>query len=206
MVKAPRPPATLDFDPSLDLAAYSGPLWRVFTARGPRAQAWNEARHFGPLPGMRFDPHPQPHGMHRRGVSYAATSVSTVFAEVFQADRVITRRPEVALAGWTPTRPLELLNLAGTFPVRNGASFALTVGPKRYTQDWARSIDEQLGDQVDGVRYLSAVTGQPAFALFERAWSRPSFPDAAKFHRTLDDPLLRDLLATVAGELNYGVR
>lgn len=205
-MKAPRPPATLEFDPSRDVVSYADPLWRIFTARGPHAQVWDEARLFGPLRGMRFDPHPSPLGTHSRGVLYAAASISTAFAEVFQADRVIARDQNRAVASWIPTRPLELLDLAGSFPVRNGASFAMTVGPKRFTQEWAHAIDEQLGERIDGVSYRSAITGTSAFVLFTRAWSTPSFPPTAGFHRTLDDPLLRDLLATVATELNFGIR
>lgn len=206
MVKAPRPPASLDFDPARDVMSYAGPFWRIFTARGPHAQAWNEARFFGPLRGMRFDPHPPPLGTHGRGVMYVAASITTAFAEVFQADRVIARDQNRAVASWIPTRPLKFLDLAGSFPVRNGASFAMTVGPKRFTQDWAHAIDQQLGEQIDGISYQSAITGEPAFVLFSRAWSTPSFPSAVGFQRTLDDPLLRSLLAAVATELNFGIR
>lgn len=206
MVKTPRPPEVLDFDLGRDVVRYQGPLWRIFAARGPHAQTWDQPRYVGPLRGMRFDPQPVPVGEHPRGVMYAAASVTTAFAEVFQAGRVITRDGTRAVASWIPTRSLAFVDFSGTFLIRNSASFSLAVGPKRFTRSWAHAVDQQLGDQVDGIHYLSAVTGQPAFALFERAWADPSFPATVGFQRTLDDPLLRGLLAAVATELNYGIR
>lgn len=56
----PTPPATFILDHPSHTLTFRGALWRVFRTAGPHALAWNELRHYGPIPGMRFDPQPPP--------------------------------------------------------------------------------------------------------------------------------------------------
>lgn len=62
---------------------------------------------------MRWDPHPQPTGIHLgRGVLYASIDLRTAVAEVFQSTRRIdpfTGDPHVTT--FIPRRPLRLLRL-----------------------------------------------------------------------------------------------
>lgn len=204
MVKAGRPPESLIFDPKTDAKFFSMSLWRIFRAAGDHPTAWNQLRMFGPVRGMRFDPHSPPPDLHDRGVLYAATDLTTAFAEVFQKERVISGDRGATFAGWVPTRPLVLLDLTGNWLIRNGAGTALTMGPKRFTQDWAHTIDDQLGDQIDGLYHRSALTGQPLVTLFQNA--ERSLPARPGMHRLVNDPLAQRVVARVATEIGYGVR
>lgn len=69
----PKVPATAPAALEVNFASahvhfFRSTLWRIFATEGPHAQAWNKLRHFGPLPDMRFDPHPDPKGLHEVGV------------------------------------------------------------------------------------------------------------------------------------------
>ncbi|WP_382310318.1 RES family NAD+ phosphorylase [Herbiconiux sp. UC225_62] len=205
-MKAPSPPVALAVDPGVDFVSHTGVLWRINRISGEHALPWDELRYYGPVRGMRFDPHPRPPGIHDRGIMYAAGDFATAFAEVFQASRVITRSPDAELIGWQPVRALSLLDLTGTFLSRNGASVALTTGPKRYTQDWAHLIDSTLGDAIDGIRYISAMTGRTAVGLFEGSKHDPSFPLRAGFQQVLSSPSLGRIIARAATDLGFGVR
>ena len=207
--KVPAPPAVLDFDEYEDLVHPRGVLWRVFAASGEHPSRWNEFRYWGPVKKMRFDLHPQPVGMHDRGVMYTAFDALTPIAEVFQSSRRIDARTgpgsfDYIIAGWIPVRTLRLLNLASSrFPIRNGASAQLSVGVKRYTQEWANRIDEQLGDRVDGIWSWSPMTVQPMATLFNRA--ADSFPRRPEFLRLLGDPAAGEIVGKAAEDLRYGI-
>ena len=206
-MKAPRPPATFTFDRESDLTVYDGPLWRIVRAAGEHPSTWDQLRRFGPVKGLRYDPWDTAPGLQDRGVMYAATDAVTAFAEVYQRPRSITRAAGGAtLASWHPTRPLLLLDLTGTFMVRNGASASVSTGPKRFTQAWAARFDQQLGGEIDGLWHPSAMTAHPLVTLFERSVSVNSFPNRSEFHRALTDPLMNRLLARVATELSFQLR
>jgi hypothetical protein len=81
---------------------------------------------------MRYDPHarPQP-GATDDGVLYAATDIASGLAEVYQTTRVIdTGAGDPTLTAWRPLRPLRLLDLSGTWLIRNQASAALLAAPR----------------------------------------------------------------------------
>lgn len=200
------PPASFTTESS-HLRSYQGPLWRIYRTTGPHALSWDELRHHGPVPGMRFDPHPPSRGTHADvGVLYTATDATTALAEVFQGRRVIDRsegRPMVV--AWEPTRPLTLLDLTSNWPVLNGASASIQRGPKRSTQAWARAIRDRYADEVDGLWHLSAITGQPLVTVFDRADRVASFPKRTRVHLGLADVTADVLVAFAARRLGYGV-
>lgn len=193
--KAPRkPPQSLRLGAG-DVSVWSGPLWRIHRVAGRHVSAWNELRAFGPISSSRWDPHPLPQQHHTAGgspfpglapgVSYAASTSDTAFAEVFQAHRIIDLSPDLALTGWEPTSGLELLDLAhGDFAIRNQASYALTSAPRSTCQAWARAIWEQHGNAISGLLVPSTMTGDPVIVLFPMA--RGHFPAAPAFSRPLD--------------------
>jgi hypothetical protein len=71
--KAPRtPPDQLIREPH-DIADYTGTLWRVHRTESEHVLPWNALRTYGPLPSMRWDPHPGPEPISAaEGLLYAA--------------------------------------------------------------------------------------------------------------------------------------
>lgn len=204
--KAPRRPAAPLTLEAGDIVAYAGPLWRIHRTVGLHVAAWDEPRFFGPLAGMRFDPHPggAPADHTRIGVHYNATDVDTAVAEVFQRTRVIdpvTGAPY--LTGWEPTRPLRLLNLTGTWPVRNGASAALAAAPRSTCRAWARAIHDELSPDVEGLYVPSTMTGAANVVLWAPALA--AAPAAPQFHRPLVSPAAWAVLMAAASRIGYGL-
>ena len=177
-------------------------LWRIHPTAGPHVTPWDRLRHVGPT-ASRFDPQPPPLGPSDRGVTYASLDVATVLAEAFQRTRVVdVHRRAPYLTGWTPARALSLLDLTGTWPVRNGASHVLTTGPKAVCRAWARAVDEQW-PELDGLWTLSTMTGRPTVALFTAA--ADAFPRRPAFSRPLSTPALQGALRLAAAEVGYRV-
>jgi RES domain len=109
----------------------SDPLWRLHRTSGAHVVVWNQLRYYGPIETMRFDPHDPPPHVGDRGVSYAATDVPTVVAEVFATTPYVNlTRGDPYLTAWTSTRPLTLLDLTGGWPIRNGASYTIKHRPQ----------------------------------------------------------------------------
>ncbi|EMD25808.1 RES family NAD+ phosphorylase [Amycolatopsis azurea] len=183
-------------------------LVRIFTAHGNHPQQWNSFRYSGPLPHGRFDPQTPGRGGHPvtdpgNGVLYFGLTVRTSIAEVFQTTSTVDRKsrgPRLVVV--RPTRTLRLLDLAGLWPTRVGASQEISSGPKKITQAWARAIRAAFGD-LDGVWYRSSMdSGGPALAL----WDPPagnSLPVAPDVLLPLDHPGLDVPLGRVCEELNY---
>ncbi len=203
MVKLPRnPPAALTIDDS-DLTDWPHPLMvRIHGAAGPFTLAWHELRHFGPTP-ARFDPHPAPPEYHPSyAVLYAAADVDTALAEVFQRGRIVEpaapNRPTLTV--WEPARSLDLLDVRGQWPIRNGASHVLNTGPQPVCRRWAHAIANHPR-RVDGLLYTAAMTGQDAAALFLPA--ADSFPTAPELSLALDHPGLIGPMAAAARRIGY---
>ncbi|ROQ64429.1 RES domain-containing protein [Rathayibacter sp. PhB152] len=199
------PPRTFVTDPS-HLREYSGPLWRLYRSAGAHVGTWDALRHHGPVPGMRFDPHPPPPGHHPTvGVLYAAADAVTAIGETYQRRRVVDRVQNAPrLVGWRPSRPLTLLDLTGEWPVRNGAAASLQMGPKRATQAWARAIEERLRS-IDGLWHLSAITGNPIATLFSRVERKPAFPPRPSLHTALSDVTADAVVLHAARRLGFAV-
>lgn len=200
--KIPLPPATLTIGPS-DIVPYTGFLYRVYPTEGDHPQDWDELREYGPIPGMRFDPHPPPTGDHPGvGVMYTALAPSTALAEVYQDSHIIDRTLKGnALVTWEVTRPLELLDLTQHWPVRNHGAAAMQMGDKEHTPAWAHAIHTQFGHRIDGLFHRSSVDNQPMITLFER--SKDSFPDRPDFNELLTDPACDPVILKACTTLNY---
>lgn len=183
-------------------------LVRIYTAGGRHSQRWNTFRYAGPLPHARFDPHPPAADgglttTHEHGVLYFGLSVRTSVAEVYQASSIVdrrTRQPQLVIL--RPKRALRLLDLAGLWPTRAGASQLISTGPKTRTQAWARAIRAAY-PELDGLWYRSSMdSGSPAICL----WDPPAasaLPDTPDVLLPLDHPGLDLPLARVCAELNY---
>jgi hypothetical protein len=150
---------------------------------------------------MRFDPQPPPTGLSAEGVLYAATDIVTALAETFQATRVIDSvgfGPH--LTGWEPTRALRLLDLTGSWALRNGAAHALAAAPRSVCRAWARAIRETWPG-LDGLWAPSTMTGEPVVVLFNPA--QDSFPNLPGFTRALAHPAVRAVAARAAERTGY---
>ncbi len=175
-------------------------LWRVHRTAGPNVVGWNQLRYWGPS-GARFDPHVPPRSESEIGVSYTATDVASALAEVFQDRRVVnTIRRAPYLTAWRTGRRLRLLDLAGTWPVRHGASHAINTGRHDLCRAWARAI-YQRWPALDGLHVCSAMTGRPCVVLWSGA--ADSFPAAPSFSAPLSDPALRPYLYRATQEIGY---
>jgi hypothetical protein len=205
VVKLPLPPApeTLAWEEG-DLFALTRHtvLWRLHRCAGENVVPWNELRFWGPSH-ARFDPQELPPGPSDRGVSYSSIDIATCLAEVFQDRRTVnTSRGSPYLTAWRPTRIMHLLDLSGTWPIRNGASHLLNTGPYDLCRGWARAIYRRWPD-LDGLWHLSAMTGRPEVTMFTAA--RDTFPARPLFSRPLDDPGTRGWIVAAADEIGYEV-
>src|SRR5260370_37301895 len=98
-----------------------------------------------------------PAHMQSRGILYVAWHPRTCLAEVFQTKRrigVTSRSP--LLVGFQIVRPISLLDLTGLWPTRDGASTAISSGPRFRAQAWAQRISEAY-PALEGVLYGSSV-------------------------------------------------
>lgn len=205
-MKLPLPPdpAELRFPPEhLREVPTRTVLWRVHRTSGKHVVAWNRLRYWGPASTMRFDPHEPPARVQERGVSYAALSIPTALAEVFQRTRLInTRRGDPYLTSWSPTRPLTLLDLTGTWPIQAGASHAINTGRRDHCRTWARTVHTARPD-LDGFWHQSSMTGADAVTLFTQA--ADSFPSRPMLSLPLDHPGLRGHLLAASTQIGYRV-
>lgn len=205
MVKLPRtPPDHLTITED-DLTDWHGRMVRIHGTAGPHVLHWHQMRHVGPLP-ARFDPHPPPVGQHDdAAVMYVAATFDTALAEVFQAARTVLpsapNRPYLTV--WQPDRALRLLDITGSWPIRNGASHALNTGPHAVCRAWARAIAAHPA-RVDGLRYTSSMTGGAAAALFLPA--ADSFPEYPELSIALTHPGLAHAVHGAAGRVGYRIR
>jgi hypothetical protein len=201
--KAPRtPPEQLIREPD-DSVEYTGTLWRVHRTEGEHVLAWNKLRTYGPLPSMRWDPHPGPQPSSGDGVLCAAVDVATSLAEVYQTTRVIdTRAGAPNLTAWQPHRRLRLLDLSGTWLLRNTASAALLAAPRSICRRWARAI-YTTWPELDGLYVPSTMTGRPNIVLWNAA--ADSIPAMPSFSRPLTHPLVWSIAQAGAAEIGYRI-
>lgn len=206
MAKFPEPPSAAELarirPDHLPLPAGTR-LYRIFSRSGSHPSYWNAFRAFGPTT-SRFDHHCLPQGLQNRRVLYAALSLGTCVAEVFQALRVIDRSTnepwvvEFRLRKW-----MWLLDLSGEWPTRAGASMALNSGRRDRAQRWARTIYEAYS-QIQGLYYPSSMLGnEPCVALFERA--EIAMPAEPEREAALTEPVLLPELAALAQRIGYGL-
>jgi hypothetical protein len=210
----PAPPATLPTPAKGDAVATAERLTRIYTRGGFHPTTWPRFRHDGPLGRARFDHHPEPFATDRaEGVMYLASAsktrggqlvsgLETALAESFQDTRVIDRnRANPWCVIWTPTRPLNLLDLDSRWTARAGGNAALTSGPRDVSREWARAIHTQLPD-LDGLTWRSSVlTVGQAIVLFERA--KDTLPNLPDLNRSLADPAMHGPVTSCAANVGY---
>ncbi|MBC7593061.1 MAG: RES family NAD+ phosphorylase [Kineosporiaceae bacterium] len=200
------PPSEFTTNPS-HLRSFNGRLWRVYRTVGAHAVNWDELRHFGPVAGMRFDPHPLPQSVNPEiGVMYTATDMVTALGEVYQNGREITRAVGGAtLVAWDPSRVLTLLDLTTTWPVLNGAAASIMMDDKEHTQAWAHAIHDRARLILDGLYHRSSITNRPMVTLFSRTERHPAFPPRPQFRALLTDSAADPLVSFAAKELSFKV-
>jgi hypothetical protein len=201
--KFPEPPDLATIPPAWIVLPAGHELWRIYQRGGRYPSRWDTFRAYGPTD-ARFDHHQLPPRLQERRILCAAENVRSCLAEVFQRLRHIDAAfGEPWLVGFALASPLRLLDLAGTWPTRAGASMAISSGPRSRARRWSRAIYERYGD-AHGLYYASSMyRNRPCVALYER--SEPTMPPQPFFHRALADPLLLPALADAAGEIGYSV-
>jgi hypothetical protein len=182
-------------------------LYRIYSRGGRHPTAWGRMRHYGPVGTARFDHHLEPAQMQKRGILYAALgsdAVVTCVAEAFQEGRLVdTRRDDPWLACFALAEDVPLLDLAGKWPTRAGASANVNSGPRPRCRRWSRAVHEAYPD-LWGLLYASPMNGgEPAVALYKRAVG--AMPRSPVFNRPLSDPALLVGLGRIADALGYGL-
>lgn len=175
-------------------------LWRIRRGAGRFPSKWDGFRHLGPLPSARFDPHKPPTHEQTECVAYFAATWRTCLAEVFQATRVVNvRRGDPFITGVRPTRPLQLLDLRGDWPIRIGASHHINTGRKDHCRAWARAL-RQAWPRADGLISVGIDSG-PVITLFAPA--RRTLGREPVFDRPLADGHIRDRVAAATEAIGY---
>lgn len=197
-----RPSHHLTANPE-DFIPYGGALFTIYPTTGPHRRPWNQLRTYGPVD-SRWDPQPEPPAEYPdHGVLYAATDVTTSFAEVFQDRRAITLSGNRGLAGWQPARALRLLNLTGMWATHNGASASLHAANKNACRAWARQIRHTWPD-IDGLYVPSTMTLRPMVVIYTPATD--SFPAGPSVARALTHRDLAAMITDAADELEWPIR
>lgn len=211
MAKLPLPPgveALRRIPPEVQSLAKGTVLARAYFAGGDHPTQWNQFRNFGPS-NARYDHHlPDAHGKARvqqRSILYCATHADTCLAEVFQDTRRIDRfRNAPWLAVFEIAKSCGLLDLAGAFTTRVGASMAINTGNRETARRWAREFYEAY-PKLQGIYYASSMhANAPIIALNDRA--EKVLPEFPKFNRALADDALLDVLKHSASSFGYGLR
>jgi hypothetical protein len=206
--KFPQPPppdALADIEPDIKRLAAGTRVWRVYFRGGLHPGRWNQMRAFGPttarfdhqLSDSRGEPWEQ-----ARAIQYLALDGITPLAEVFQDTRVIDRAARSPwLVAYETAEDLHLLDLAGAYPTRAGASMLIHCGSRPRARAWSRTFYEAY-PQIQGLYYASCMhKGSPSLALYERAAG--AIPARPSFHRALSDRALRLTLRHAAVALGY---
>lgn len=202
MAKLPQPDPGHLASTTPEYAEIGDVLWRLHSPHDlEHPMRWDELRTFGPLLTARFDPWlPPPKERAPDGVAYFGTDVPTCLAEVFQDTRhVNTGRRGLQLTAFVPARPLRLLDLRGSWPIKVGASHLINSGPRRRCRVWAHALREAYAD-ADGLAY-TGMAGRDCATL----WARGAFPDAPDFSRPLSDPALASRVADACSQIGYAL-
>jgi len=210
MTKFPEPPspsALASLGPAIHILPAGAKVWRIFCLGGAHPTSWNQFRAWGPTD-ARFDHHLPPASLQPREILYGAIGEKagvTVVAEVFQETRELDRaRKAPCLAAFETTADLALLDLAGPWPTRAGASTAIASGRRDRARRWSQAIYAAF-PTVDGLLYGSSMNAnQPCVALYER--SLRAIPRSPAFNRMLTDPTLLTTLKNACADLNYFLR
>jgi len=136
-------------------------------------------------------------------VAYFGVDIPTCLAEVFQSTRhVSTSRNHLQLTAFAPRRPLELLDLRGTWPVTAGASHAINSGPKNRCRAWAHALRGAY-PHIDGLLF-TGMAGRDSVTVYSAA-PHEVFPDRPSFTRPLSDPALTSRIADACAQIRYAL-
>lgn len=197
-----EPPSPLPSLASGDVTNFGGRLWRIMRTGGPHALPWHQLRAWGPVQHSRWDPHREPPAPQSdRAVLYTALDIRTAVAEAFQHDRFLdVHSGDPFLVGFTPARPLKLLDLSGSWLLRCGSTASQVSAPRRACRAWARAIADQY-PHLDGLWVASTMTSTPVVVLYPPA--REALPEAPDFSRPLATGATRLVVHAAATEIGY---
>ena len=169
--------------------------------------SWNTFRTYGPVANGRFDHHLLPPGdQPGRGILYGALrDAAAAIAEAFQDTRTIDRMHEDPwLVAFALRADLAVLDLAGSWPTRAGASQAIATGRRDIAQAWSRSIYAAY-PEIDGLVYPSAMVGGATnVAIYERG--TPTLPGRPGLNIPLSHPGLARSISRIADTYGYDLR
>ena len=204
--RRPSPERLASLHPEVRTIPADSVIWRIYFRGGRHPTNWKNFRYVGPID-ARFDHHEgdEP-ARQERAVLYAAEHPATCLAEVFQKTRVVNRwHNDPWLVGFETQHPVRLLDLAGSFPIRAGASMGLMTGPRSVSRAWARAFHDAW-PETEGLYYPSSMhANRPAMVLTERAEEVGVVPEQPSLHRSLGDPAILSVLRNAAHELGYAL-
>ena len=177
-------------------------VWRVYHRR-PYGTAWNTFRRYGPTT-SRFDHHPAPASSSSgRSILYGAAAYPTCLAEAFQDTRTVNRfADDPHLAAFVFDRDLVLLDVAGSWITRAGASMAINSGSRAVARQWSGAIYDAFVE-IDGIHYASSMDGNAsAYAFYDRAEQHIQ-PSSPPFDARLSAARLAPGLSRAAQRLGY---
>lgn len=163
--------------------------------------AWNGLRTFGPLPGARWDPQPEPAAEHSPlGSAYFGRDLLTCVAEVYQDTRFVdVNAGEPYATAIETAEDAVLLDLTDVWLLRAGAKSALAGSEeKSLTRAWARAVHEAW-PELGGIVAPSAVAGREVVVL----WTTKPFPHTPSFSAPLNHPGIAAGIAAAAELLNF---
>lgn len=198
-------PASLSgFTPATRKIAAETVLWRIHSTAGLFPTAWDELRHYGPLPGARWDHHPEPAGEYPQlGIAYLGFDPLTCLAEVFQDERSINTRDGQYLTGIRLHRKLTLLDLSTDWFLRIGGTSGSVIGSghdaKETSRSWARLL-YSTWPAFDGMVAPSAIVpGREIVAI----WKGSAFPESPSLSERLDSPIILNDISNLAETIGY---
>lgn len=165
---------------------------------------WWQPRAWGPVTGMRWDPHHPPESVQPdRAVLYTAETLGGAAVETWQAGRVFLPAMDApVVAQFTPIRPLRLLDLTadGLWAIRNGASAGLVHTDRRVCRRWAEAILDADPD-IEGLLAPSMWHGRNVVLFPQGAEAVSSRnPDLLL---PAADPFVLDLLREIAKSAGF---
>jgi hypothetical protein len=148
-------PAGTDLFRIYDPASQHNPGPLTFRARGAYA---------------RFDHHQDTGTDESRAIWYGGLPFACALLEAFQSDVIEPGTKRLIRA--RTTRDLVLLDLRGRAAVRAGTVAAIGASDHNLSQAWSRHFyddPDKIYGAIDGLHWASAVNGDRAVALYERA-------------------------------------
>jgi len=152
----PSLPGTLPAGAAVAVLAPGTLVLRVY---GP-GRRWNQRRHYGPLPAVRFDHHRPPTGIDpERAVWDAARSVVGAVAETYGKSGFLDREAGDRVVVARVVAPVSLVDLVGVAARRSGLTQEIgTSTDYASTQARARALYDGYGE-LEGIRWRGRQAG-----------------------------------------------